>query len=147
MSKIKEQLEIPDLPEMKEFDFKNLGNAEWVIGELTEEIILKMGLDVDPGEIVINKWRIRHIKKHKKDFQTEEEFWEHINEIPNILKSPDYIGPHPDGGSLQFIKKINENMLVAVKVQDVENLTVWTAYLLKNTTLQNYIASGRIHKV
>ena len=35
--------------------------------------------------------------------------------IPEIIAHPDYIGRHPNGQSLEYIKRIDGNVLVAVR--------------------------------
>ena len=55
------------------------------------------------------------------------------------------MGLHPNGKSLEYVKKIDGNVLVAVRLGD--NLDVRTMYVVKESKLQNYINSGRTKKM
>nr|WP_269473446.1 hypothetical protein [Streptococcus thermophilus] len=39
--------------------------------------------------------------------------------IPEIIAHPEYIGCHPNGLSLKYIKRIDGNVLVAVRLCDI----------------------------
>ena len=114
------------------------------VGKLTKKIIDLLELDIGVSNIYIDRKRIKHIKKHIKDFQTENDFWNHIEKIDEIIENPDFVGLHPSKESIQYIKKIDEWTLVAVRVKGRDSLTVRTAYPLSQNKLQNYIDAGRL---
>lgn len=113
------------------------------VGKLTAEVIQAFGLDHEEGkEIFLSNRRKRHMKKHSDEFLDFEDVFSRIDEIIGV---PDFVGLHPDGQSLQYIKKIDGNVLVAVRLG--EDLDVRTMYVIKETKLENYINSGRIKKM
>jgi len=60
------------------------------------------------------KNRKKHmLKRHGDEFA---DFEKTYSQIPDILTTPDYVGLHPDGKSLQFVKLLEENTLVAVRL-------------------------------
>ena len=65
-----------------------------------------------------------------------------FNEIHLVINEPNYVGLHPDGQSIQFIKVTKENVLLAVKLDKA--LDVRTMYVITDNKLQNYLNSGRI---
>ncbi len=81
------------------------------------------------------------MKKHKREFL---DFEKSFNEINLVINEPNYVGLHPDGQSIQFIKVTNENVLLAVKLD--KYLDVRTMYVITDNKLQNYLNSGRIKK-
>ena len=67
--------------------------------------------------------------------------------IPEIIRDADYVGLHPNGDSLQYIKKIDGNVYVLVAVSlGVEEGSVRTMYSITENKLNNYLASGRLRK-
>jgi len=55
------------------------------------------------------------------DFASEEVFCSHIKQIPNIFIAPDYIGLHPKDNCIQYIKLIDEIMLVGIRIKGTGN--------------------------
>ena len=113
--------------------------SEKVVGILNDKIINLLNLDPDleGKEILLSSKR----KKHKREFL---DFEKSFNEINLVINEPNYVGLHPDGQSIQFIKVTNENVLLAVKLDKA--LYVRTMYVIKDNKLQNYLNSGRIKK-
>jgi len=64
------------------------------IGVLTNDIISLTGLKRDVGDILLWQDRFSYLEKHKEDFSTEEEFYYHIEQIPDIIENPNYVGLH-----------------------------------------------------
>ncbi|XOW02360.1 hypothetical protein QK906_07520 [Streptococcus thermophilus] len=65
--------------------------------------------------------------------------------IPEIIAHPEYIGCHPNGLSLKYIKRIDGNVLVAVRLCD--KLNVRTMFVIKDSKLKNYLNAGRAKKM
>ena len=119
-----------------------------VIGKLTKEIIELLEIEIDEEKnIIIWKDRIKYIEKHKSDFDSEEEWKEHVEAIPEIIANPDYVGIHPSGKSIEFIKKIKENMLVAVRLTNKKTLNFRSSYPISEKKLQTYLKSGTLKSV
>ena len=116
--------------------------SEKVVGILNDKIINLLNLDPDlEGKEIFLSKRKKHMKKHKREFL---DFEKSFNEIHLVINEPNYVGLHPDGQSIQFIKVTNENVLLAVKLD--KYLDVRTMYVITDNKLQNYLNSGRIKK-
>ena len=117
--------------------------SEKVVGILNDKIINLLNLDsaLEGKEILLSSKRKKHMKKHKREFL---DFEKSFNEINLVINEPNYVGLHPDGQSIQFIKVTNENILLAVKLD--KSLDVRTMYVIKDNKLLNYLNSGRIKK-
>lgn len=113
------------------------------IGELTNEVIDILGIERKPCNIVMWGDRLKYSEKHKKDFKNDDDYYEAMENIPNIIQYPDYVGLHPKDGSIQYIKKINELMLVGIRLKPYGELCYRTAYPIKEYQLNSYIKSGR----
>ena len=116
------------------------------VGKLTNEIIQFLNLQRSPGSIVLWDDRLEYIEKHKADFKTEEDYYRHILEIPNIIEKPDYLGLHPKDNSIQFIKRIDEIMLVGVRIKNIGSLSIRSSYPISQDQLNHYIASNTAWK-
>lgn len=113
------------------------------VGKLTAEVIQAFGLDYEEEkEIFLSSKRKRHMEKHRDEFKDFDDVFDRIDEI---IDEPDYIGLHPSGQSLEYIKRIDGNVLVAVRLS--EELTVRTMYVIKDTKLENYVNAGRTKKM
>lgn len=113
------------------------------VGELTAKVISAFGLDYEEGkEIFLSPKRKRHMEKHRGEFEDFDGVFARIDEI---ISNPDYVGLHPNGQSLEYIKKIDGNVLVAIRLS--EKMTVRTMYVIKDTKLENYLKAGRTKKM
>ncbi|WGT37997.1 PBECR2 nuclease fold domain-containing protein [Lysinibacillus sp. 1 U-2021] len=129
------------------FDLDNLDKEVYTIGRITNEITDLLGLTVNKKEILMWKDRFTYIEKHKNDFDSEEQYIDHVKAIPDVLRDPEYVGIHPNGNSIEFIKKIDKNLMIAVRINNKGNLVFRTSYPIKDSKLNNYISSGRVKKV
>lgn len=127
----------------EKLDIENMENKPYKVGRVTKAIIDEFGLPISEKDILIWGDRIPHIERHKGDFATEEDYKKHIEAMPDIISNPDYVSIHPNGQSLEYIKRIDELVLVAVRIKLKGNLVVRSAYPIKEEKLDSYITSGR----
>ena len=117
------------------------------IGELTFEVIKILNLNRTPCDIILWEDRFKYIEKHRIDFSSDEEFDKHIAFIPKIISDPDYIGKHPSDNSIQYIKRIDRLMIVAIRLKSSGNLSFRSSYILSETQLIDYIKSGTVWEI
>jgi len=112
------------------------------VGYLDQKIIILLELDVQPSDIFLGQSNIMHMQKeHPEDFS------KYFSFLPQILISPDYVGKHPSKGSIEFIKQLDENVLVAVRASQSGKLFVRSIYVINKEKLARYIDSGTTVKV
>lgn len=110
---------------------------------MTSKVIKAFDLDYKPGEdITLSAQRKKHMEKHRQEFSDFDAIYERI---PEIIAHPEYIGCHPNGLSLKYIKRIDGNVLVAVTLCD--KLNVRTMFVIKDSKLKNYLNAGRAKKM
>lgn len=116
------------------------------VGVIEKEIAMTFGISEHADKnIVLVQNRKKHMKKHVAEFSDFEKAYE---SIPEIIRDADYVGLHPNGDSLQYIKKIDGNVFVLVAVSlGVEEGSVRTMYSITENKLNNYLASGRLRKM
>lgn len=116
------------------------------VGVIEKEIAMTFGISKHADKnIVLVQNRKKHMKKHVAEFSDFEKAYE---SIPEIIRDADYVGLHPNGDSLQYIKKIDGNVYVLVAVSlGVEEGSVRTMYSITENKLNNYLASGRLRKM
>jgi hypothetical protein len=139
---MKEKLDINKLCKGKSKNIK--------IGELTQEVIDALNLNLKPQNI--NVWSTRipeHCEKHKQDYSTPNSYNQAIQNIPLILKEPDYVGIHKNG-NIQYIKRLDDISLVGIQIlKGSGNLLFRTIFPISEAKLKNFIKSGKfvsLHK-
>ena len=113
------------------------------VGYLKKEIIDLLKINLKPGEIKLLSGGIKHIRKRRTNC-----FNSYINKIPDIIKSPDYIGTNPKYlKSVEYIKKIDKNILVAVRLSTYGGLSVATMYEITESKILSMLSYDRIIKM
>ena len=118
------------------------------IGELSEEVINALNLDLKPQNINVWSTRIEeHCEKHKNEYSSPNAYNQAIKNIPLILKCPDYVGLHKNG-NLQYIKKLDDISLVGIQIlYGNHNLLFRTIFPISDAKLKNSIKSGKFIKI
>lgn len=120
-----------------------VGNFSQKIGILNNKTIQLLGLNRSEANILISSDKPKYIEKHFID-KTDLDL--HISLIPEIIEKPDYVALHPNGTSVEYIKIMDEIVLIAVRLN--QNNTLWFKTMFKMTLakLQVYIDSGTAKK-
>lgn len=79
-------------------------------------------------EILFWKDRIKHTQLHKKDFVSDEEYELRFEQIPDIIRNPEFISIHPNKDSISFICRFTDNVSVAVRLSTNGGLAYHTMY-------------------
>lgn len=119
-------------------DYQDVGRIDQ---ETIDLINKKLGKDLPivPSAIIIGPTNIEHIKDvHKFTYDN------YLDEIPNIIADPDYIALHPSGKSIEYIKKYDDNVLVAVRLRSRGPLWVKSCFTIEDFKLEQYIKSGSV---
>jgi ATP-dependent RNA circularization protein (DNA/RNA ligase family) len=116
------------------------------VGYITTDIA-KIGDFPYTGEVYISPGAKKHIiRKHGKELGRH--ILENLTEaIEKVISSPDYIGVHPNKQkeSIELIKRIGKNILVAIEVDLEENyIYVSSMYPITKSKLVNRIDTGRV---
>lgn len=124
------------------------GFKKVVIGRLSKNIIEILKLDRDECNIIFREERLRHIKKHRKDFMSEDDFYKYVDMIPDIIDDPHYVGIHPKKSSIEYIKKIDHQLfIVAIRYKPNGNLSFRSFYKLRKVQLDRYLQSKTVIKI
>ncbi len=122
------------------------------VGKLSKEqidLIIQNRPDLEDvlktNNILMWSNRLEHIEKHRSNFSYGD-FEKYIEDIPKIIKEPDYIGVPPHDLSIQFIKCYNDNVLIAVRVSTDGKLSFRTMYPITDSQLADYEKKNRIWK-
>ncbi len=134
--------------------YSNRGiNMKTIIAELSKEqieFIKQKQPDIvekiQNNHVIMWEDRLEHIKKHRMDFQDIYEFDDYVSQIPEIIKNPDYIGFKDKDNSLQFIKEMADNILVAVRVTNNGELSFRTMFKITDSQLNDYVRKGTAWK-
>lgn len=134
-------LDISDLKGDK--NYISLGKIKPEIITFLKEKVPNLISKIDSNtEIIFWKDRLKHTELHKKDFQSDNEFYNCLEKIPTIIQEPDYIGIHPKDNSISFIKDFSSHIIVAVRISSTGILSYRTMYPLMDAQLTHYIDKG-----
>ncbi|HBG4825566.1 TPA: hypothetical protein KQF10_000110 [Clostridioides difficile] len=121
-------------------------STDKVVGIIDEETAELAGIEYT-GKIYASSGVIKHIKKKHRCQLSKDIFNDIIDTIKMVLKSPEYIGSHPKkpGKSVEFIKKIDDYILVATELDTKKGyLYVSSMYAIKEAKLESRVNSGRV---
>ena len=125
-----------------------------VIGKLDDEIIEFLNTKkpdfaekIKNNKIIMWSERLEHIEKHKNNFKDEETFDMCVKMIPDIIENPDIIGVREKDSSLQFIKEMENNVLVAVRLSTKGSLSFRTMYPVTDSQKEDYIKKGTAWRI
>lgn len=117
------------------------------VGTITKEIANIKNFKY-PGEVYAAPGIIKHILKHK-DKLSEAILKDLFGTMKIILSNPDYVGCDPKqvGISLELIKKIEGNILIALQFNITENyIYVASLYPVTESKIHNRLYSNRLVK-
>ena len=117
------------------------------IGELSQQVIDLLGLSEKPKNIKIAYDRIAHCNKNIKDFKNIQSYYKSMELIPEIIKSPDYVGFNSNNNSIEYIKKIDDITLVAIRLKTNGDLFLRSIYPISESKLNHGILLNRIKKL
>jgi hypothetical protein len=113
-----------------------------VVGTYINKYNEILGLFLPEKDIYICPGIEKHVnKKHSNCL-------EYIDNIPEIILNPDYIGAHPNIiQSVEFVKKYKINILVAVQFDEKDDYYhVSNVYDISNGKIEHKLFSGRFKK-
>ena len=114
------------------------------IGELSQEVINALHLDLKPQNINIWSTRIQeHCEKHKDEYSSPSTYNQAVKSIPLIIAEPDYVGLHKNG-NIQYIKKLDDISLVGVQIlKGSKSLLFRTIFPITEDKMTHSIQNGK----
>jgi hypothetical protein len=113
------------------------------VGYLTKEMIDLAGSDLPSQEIIITEEVQKHIKKeHPEDYD------KYFISLESIINNPDYVGINEKHRlSMEFIKKIDNNILVAVKLSIQNEIYVASMYHINDLKISKRLNNKTIKPI
>ncbi len=81
--------------------------------------------------IVLYNDRIKHIEKHRNEF-AKDTLEDIIENLSSIVAAPDYISIDQHKEGVQLVKKVNDNILVAIRLSNSSELKIKSVYPISN---------------
>ncbi|MBF0709715.1 MULTISPECIES: PBECR2 nuclease fold domain-containing protein [unclassified Gemella] len=112
--------------------------------KVNKEVKKLLNIKTDVEKIIISNGLKSHMIKHNHS-----NVLSYIDNIKEIIKNPDFVGVNRriKGTSVEYLKLLDDNILVAVKL-DSKNNYFYTAsmYEVKTAKLEHMIKTGRLKK-
>lgn len=109
-------------------------NGTWKIGVIESGIVNRLGLSIEPNsEILFGETNLLHIQtRHPNDYIN------HGDKMAEILNNPDYVSVNPRDDSIRYIKKYDENVLVAVRLTLNKQVFVRSLFVITDSKIEHY---------
>lgn len=130
----------------KKIDIRNDEIQVHEVGTLNSKVISLLGLHSNEMKIVIGKDKLKYIEKHKHKFKNNDEYIRHIESLPDIIENPDFVGLHPSGDSIEYIKQIDEILLIAVRIRNQGKLWIKSVFPITKDKLETYKRAGSLRE-
>lgn len=109
-----------------------------VIDVLSEKIAKEKGLEEHAGKKIVQyDGLLKHIAKHEKEYISIESCECTINNIPTIIKNPEYVYYNEEKNGLEFYKSLMEKVCVVVQIVNKRELYVASVYPARDTKISN----------
>ena len=110
-----------------------------ILGEINDDIIEQWGLDnYRNKKIVLYPEAKQHSEEeHLKQYETVEDYYYVMDNLENIIKTPDYVFYDKSKQGLEYYKNVRGNVLVAVRVRPGNELRVRSVYPVKQEKIDN----------
>ncbi len=110
------------------------------VGYLTKEVIDLAGSSLPSQEIIITEEVEKHIKtKHLTEYE------KYYNSLEQIIKTPDYVGINEKhSNSIEFIKKLDDNVIVAIKLSIQNEIYVASMYHINDLKISKRLNNNTI---
>ena len=132
---------------LESFNIDNLEDNAYQVGTLSQDVINLLNLSMDETAIMLGDDRIKYTSKHSHEFKSYETYKNCVNSIPHIIACPDYVALHPSGKSIEYIKQLDDIVLVAVRIRPRGNLWFRSLYPISPSKLSRYIKEGTAKKL
>lgn len=120
-----------------------MGNSDKLfrVAQFNTDLNAVLNTSYEAFAIYQSKGLLSHLLKRKHYIAVK-----YIDDIPEILNKPDYIGIY--NGSLEFIKCYKDNIFISVKLDTKLNKHyIATAFDVKQGKIESYVRNGRLKKV
>lgn len=94
------------------------GTINKKVGTISDEVVDRYKLyEYRNIEIIQSLTLYKHVAKHVEEFQNVDSYNHTMNNIPEIIKKPDFVYYNPNKSSLSYFKEIDEDVCVVVKLK------------------------------
>lgn len=109
------------------------------IGILDENIAEYWGIEEHKNKpiLVFDNKKQHVIDRHLKDFGSEDEIMKVYDNLSNIIKKPDYVYYNNVAKSLEYYKKIDSNVCVAVRINPGKVLKIKSWFPVNFKKIEN----------
>ena len=109
-----------------------------IVGYVNERVISSLGLSIAPGTpILLGESNIEHMKTSHPDA-----FEKYFDSLKLILEEPDFINRNPKDGSVKYIKQLDDNVIVGIRMSQAGSVFARTIYTFQLKKFEQYLSNG-----
>lgn len=109
-----------------------------IVGYINETVISLLGLNLPPNTpIFLGQSNIQHMMESHPD-----DFAKYFNHLKLILDCPDYVNLNPKDNSIKYIKRLNENVVVGVRISSKGKAFARTIFVFPPWKFNQYMVGG-----
>lgn len=125
------------------------GRITKIVGKISREVAEKYKLYEYQGVNIIQSMDLYvHVSKHREEFSSIDSYNHTLCSISDVISNPRFVYYDEVRNSLQYFKKIDENVCVVVKLNLRKNKEVYvsTVYPVSEKKILKYIEQSYIAK-
>lgn len=110
-----------------------------ILGEISGEVVQQWDIPEQKNKkIVMYPEAKEHSKeRHINDYPREDDYYFVMASLEEIIQNPDYVFYDKSKQGLEYYKKIDSNILVAIRVNDGRELKVKSVYPVEQEKIDN----------
>lgn len=110
-----------------------------ILGEISNEVVQQWNIpEQKDKKIVMYPEAKEHSReRHINDYPSEDAYYFVMASLEEIIQNPDYVFYDKSKQGLEYYKKINSNILVAIRVNDGRELKVKSIYPVEKEKIEN----------
>ncbi|WP_021168133.1 hypothetical protein SOV_51310 [Sporomusa ovata DSM 2662] len=109
-----------------------------IVGYIDSKVVSLLSLPISPGTpILLGESNIEHMKsEHPVDFE------KYFSSLSAILAEPDFINLNPRDNSIKYIKQLDENVVVGVRISSKGKAFARTLFVFPPWKFEQFMTGG-----
>lgn len=109
-----------------------------IVGYIDSKVVSLLSLPLTPGiPILLGESNIEHMKS-----EHPEDFIKYFSHLKSILAEPDFVNLNPRDNSIKYIKQLDENVVVGVRISGKGTAFARTLFVFPPWKFEQFMDRG-----